>query len=131
MQNCLKLIKLSHTRLLLLSIVLLLGIWSCSSQKNTFVSRNYHNLTSYYNYYYNAYDNYKNGTQRAEKGINFNYTLNLPVLLIGESQVPGIVSGDMERTLNKCTMLLARHSITVKPARKKYIKPQGKGVYEP
>lgn len=119
MQNCLKLIKLSHTRLLLLSIVLLLGIWSCSSQKNTFVSRNYHNLTSYYNYYYNAYDNYKNGTQRAEKGINFNYTLNLPVLLIGESQVPGIVSGDMERTLNKCTMLLARHSITVKPARKK------------
>lgn len=105
--------------MLLLSIVLLLGIWSCSSQKNTFVSRNYHNLTSYYNYYYNAYDSYKNGIQRAERSINFNYTLNLPVLLIGESQVPGIVSGDMERTLNKCTMLLARHSITVKPTRKK------------
>lgn len=119
MQNCRKLIKLSHTRLLVLSIALLLGIWSCSSQKNTFMSRSYHNLTSYYNYYYNAYDSYKNGIQRAEKGINYNYTLNLPVLLIGESQVPGIVSGDMERTLNKCTMLLARHSITVKPARKK------------
>ncbi|HDP74951.1 MAG TPA: tetratricopeptide repeat protein [Bacteroidales bacterium] len=119
MQNCRKLIKLSHARLILLSIVLLMGGWSCSSQKNTFMSRNYHNLTSYYNYYYNAYDNYKNGTLRAEKGINYNYTLNLPVLLIGESQVPGIVSGDMERTLNKCTMLLARHSITVKPARKK------------
>ena len=120
MQNCFELIKSSYTRLLLLlGIVLLLGVWSCSTQKNTFVSRNYHNLTSFYNYYYNAYDSYKSGTYKAEKGINYNYTLPLPVLLIGESQVPGIVSSDMERTLNKCTMLLARHSITVKPARTK------------
>ncbi len=92
---------------------------SCSTQKNTFLSRNYHNLTSYYNYYYNAYDSYRNGTAKAEKNINFNYTLVLPVLLIGESQTPAMVSSDMERTLNKCTMLLARHSITIKPARKK------------
>lgn len=92
---------------------------ACSTQKNTFVSRNYHNLTSYYNYYYNAYNSYKNGTDKVDKNINFNYTLPLPVLLIGESQVPEIVSADMERTLNKCTMLLARHSITVKPERKK------------
>ena len=120
MQNCFKLtghIKTLFARFL--GIILILVSWSCSTQKNTFVSRNYHNLTSYYNYYYNAYDSYRNGIKRVEKDISYNYTLILPVLLIGESQVPGMVSGDMERTLNKCTMLLARHSMTVRPARKK------------
>lgn len=113
-------IELLKSRIALTAIIALPVIMlSCSTQKNTFMSRNYHNLTSYYNYYYNAYDSYRNGTGKAEKNINFNYTLVLPVLLIGESQTPAMISSDMERTLNKCTMLLARHSITVKPARKK------------
>ena len=98
----------------MLAIVLV----SCSTQKNTFMSRNYHNLTSYYNYYYNAYDSYRNGERRVSKDYKYNYTLPLPMLLFGERGVSDMVSSDMERTLNKCTALLAKHSITVKPKRK-------------
>lgn len=119
MINKIKLGKSHFFRLAFAITAAVLISFSCSTQKNTFVSRSFHNITSYYNYYYNAYDSYKSGIQRAENNINFNYTLPLPVLLIGESQVPGIVSSNMERTLNKCTMLLARHSITVKPKRTK------------
>ncbi|NLI88728.1 MAG: tetratricopeptide repeat protein, partial [Bacteroidales bacterium] len=82
------------------------------------MSRNYHNLTSYYNYYYNAYDSYRNGERRVYKDFKYNYTLPLPMLLFGERGVSDMVSSDMERTLNKCTALLAKHSITVKPKRK-------------
>ncbi len=98
--------------------MLTLVLASCSTQKNTFMSRNYHNLTSYYNYYYNAYDSYRNGERRVYKDFKYNYTLPLPMLLFGERGVSDMVSSDMERTLNKCTALLAKHSITVKPKRK-------------
>ncbi len=97
----------------------LLGLTSCSSKKNTTASRAYHNLTAYYNYYYNAYDSYKSGIKRAETSYKFNYTLPLPMLLVGDEQVTGTVSGDMDRTIMKCTALIGRHSITVKPQRKK------------
>lgn len=104
---------------ILLLILFLLGIGACSSKKNTTMSRAYHNLTSYYNYYYNAYDSYKAGIKRAEAAYKYNYTLTLPMLLVGDEQVTGTVSGDMDRTINKCTMLIKKHSITVKPQRKK------------
>lgn len=100
-------------------VIILLGLTSCSSKKNTTASRAYHNLTAYYNYYYNAYDSYKTGIKRAETGYQYNYTLPLPMLLVGDDQVSGSVSGDMDRTINKCTALINRHSITIKPQRKK------------
>ena len=91
---------------------------SCSTKKNTTVSRTFHNLTSYYNYYFNAYESYKSGIKHAEKNYAYNYTLQLPVLLLGEQSVNQSVSSDMERTIAKCTALLSKHSITVKPKRK-------------
>lgn len=108
----------------------LLGLTSCSSKKNTTASRAYHNLTAYYNYYYNAYDSYKSGIKRAETSYKFNYTLPLPMLIVGDEQVTGTVSGDMDRTIMKCTALIGRHSITVKPQRKKgLIKGKEKEFY--
>ncbi|MGE0078949.1 MAG: tetratricopeptide repeat protein [Bacteroidales bacterium] len=83
------------------------------------MSRAFHNLTAYYNFYFNAYDSYKSGIKRAESNYKFNYTLPLPMLLVGDEQVTGTVSGDMDRTINKCTMLIHKHSITIKPQRKK------------
>jgi hypothetical protein len=83
------------------------------------MSRTFHNITAYYNYYYNAYDSYKNGIKRAESGYKYNYTLPLPMLLVGDDQTKSTVTGDMDRTINKCTALINKHSITIKPQRKK------------
>lgn len=91
---------------------------SCSTKKNTTVSRAFHNLTSYYNYYFNAYESYRKGIVEAEKSFGYNYTLPLPVLLIGQGNTAQLVTSDMSRTINKCTMLISKHSITVKPKRK-------------
>lgn len=104
-------------KFLVLSIFL--GLTACSSKKNTTASRAYHNLTAYYNYYYNAYDSYKSGINRADAAYQYNYTLPLPMLLVGDDQVSGSVIGEMDRAINKCTALINRHSITIKPQRKK------------
>lgn len=82
------------------------------------VSRGYHNVTAYYNYYFNAYDSYKNSLQKVNETYKYNFTAPLPVLLIGDNQIPGIVGGDMDRAIKKCTDLLRKHSITVKPERR-------------
>ncbi|MCB8963772.1 MAG: tetratricopeptide repeat protein [Bacteroidales bacterium] len=100
-------------------MLFLVGMASCSSKKNTTASRAYHNITAYYNYYHNARSSYKSGIKRAETDYKYNYTLTLPMLLEGNEQTAGTVSGDMDRAINKCTALIHRHSITVKPQRKK------------
>lgn len=103
------------------SALILLALTSCSSKKNTVVSRGYHHLTAYYNYYYNAHESYKRSIRRAEETYKYNFTMPLPVLLIGDSQVTGIVGGDMDRAIKKSVDLISKHSITVKPERKRGI----------
>lgn len=93
------------------------------------VSRSYHYITSYYNYYFNAYDSYKSGIARSENSFKYNFTLPLPVILIGDQQVTGMISGDMDRAITKATNLITKHSITVKPERKKGASAKEKQFY--
>jgi len=112
------------------SIFALLIIFSCSTKKNTVVSREYHNLTSYYNYYFNAYESYKKSLRKVDETYKYNFSAPLPVLLIGDNQVTGIVGGDMDRAIKKSTDLIRKHSITVKPERGKgVLTPKEKGFY--
>lgn len=85
------------------------------------MSRSYHYVTAYYNYYFNGFESYKKGIKRSEDNFKYNFTLPIPVLLFGEQQVTGMVGGDMDRAITKATNLINKHSITVKPERKKGI----------
>jgi tetratricopeptide (TPR) repeat protein len=82
------------------------------------VSREYHDITSYYNYYFNAYESYQRSLVRVDETYKYNFSYPLPVLLIGESDVSVVVGGDMDRAIKKSTDLISKHSITVKPDRK-------------
>ncbi|NVO10238.1 MAG: tetratricopeptide repeat protein [Bacteroidales bacterium] len=101
-----------------LCVLVILVLFSCSTKKNTLVRRSFHELTSYYNYYFNAYESYKRSLRRVDETYKYNYTFPLPVLLLGNSDVNGMVGGDMDRAIKKSTDLITKHSITVKPARK-------------
>jgi tetratricopeptide (TPR) repeat protein len=112
--------KNSPNRYLYIAFVLVaVVIGGCSTQKNTSVSRAYHNLTSRYNYFFNAKESFNNGIKQAEESFNYNYTFPLPVLLFGKPQVVSMVGGDMDRAITKCTDMISHHSITVKPERKR------------
>jgi hypothetical protein len=92
--------KNSPNRYLYIAFVLVaVVIGGCSTQKNTSVSRAYHNLTSRYNYFFNAKESFNNGIKQAEESFNFNYTFPLPVLLFGKPQVVSMVGGDMDRAI--------------------------------
>ncbi len=104
--------------LVLLAVIGLLFVSSCSNQKNTFVSRKYHSLTTQYNVYFNGKESFKEGELRMNEGFQENYTNLLPVFKYQNAEARALALPYMERVLDKATKAIKNHSITRKPKRK-------------
>ena len=91
----------------------------CSTEKNTGVTRTYHNVTTRYNVLFNARESYKSGVRKAMQSKQDDYTIMLPIFLYGDEAVAQSVSGDMEAAAKKATKAVNLHSIKVKPKVKK------------
>ncbi|MBS2210236.1 tetratricopeptide repeat protein [Carboxylicivirga mesophila] len=102
-----------------ISIILtLLLVWSCSTKKNTWVSRNYHNLTAYYNVYYNGREAFKNGDKAIIEAYQNDYSNILPVFESSDPDAATVATGDMDRAIEKGQKLIKKHSITAKPKKR-------------
>lgn len=88
-------------------------------KKNTWVMRTYHNVTAYYNVYFNANDSYSEGAKKAAKDYPFDYMQVLPIFPFEAKEIPAMVTAEMARTLEKADKTIRKHSITVKPEIKK------------
>ena len=106
---------------ILLAVVLTFGIIlaSCSVENNTGATRNFHNLTSHYNIYFNGYESYKSGLIRAEAAIVDNYTKILPLFYYENEAIRQGISPQMQRAIDKASKVATFHSITAKPKVKK------------
>lgn len=102
--------------LLFVLSALLLG---CSTQKNTLMSRTYHNLTARYNYRFNAKESYNESVKKYSKEFPFAYSSLLPVFLFADKQAPSKTAEGMDRAILKSGMLIKYHSITAKPTNAK------------
>ncbi|MEN8229010.1 MAG: tetratricopeptide repeat protein [Bacteroidota bacterium] len=96
-------------------LIFFYGLVSCSVEKNTSLSRNYHNLTSHYNIYFNGNESYKRGKEKAAQTIKNDYNQILALFLYEDEGVNSAVSGDMKRAIDKATKVITFHSITAKP----------------
>jgi len=112
-------VRINRHYKIFLAVFLLVFLSSCSVKKNTLRSRAYHNLTSYYNIYYNAYDSYKGGIKRIDKSFQFNFDDFLPIFYYSDAEATASVSSDMDRVIRKSSKLITRHSIKSKPKKKK------------
>ncbi|HPH15984.1 MAG TPA: tetratricopeptide repeat protein, partial [Bacteroidales bacterium] len=110
-------------QILYITLISLVSI-ACTTQKNTVVTRSYHNLTSRYNIYFNAREAFKSGMQNIEKSYKEPYNNILPVFYYAQKDNLQAASSDLDRTLLKCTKLIKEHSITVKPAQKRPLTTQ-------
>ncbi len=98
-----------------ISIVLLaILIVSCSTKKNTILTRAYHNVTSKYNIYFNGYESYKKGMQKIKK-LPDDYTGILPLYQGGTTDAASAVQSEMDRAIRKSDKVINLHSLTVKP----------------
>lgn len=92
-----------------------LFLFSCSVEKNTGATRNFHNLTSHYNIYFNASESYKQGLNRARESFTDDYTDILPLFFYEDEPTQQSIAPQMKRAIDKCTKVITFHSITAKP----------------
>jgi len=109
--------KFSNKFLLFLLLVLVSG--GCSTEKNTAVTRAYHNLTSHYNIYFNGNESIKAGLERLDQSVDDDFTKILPVYKSSMTGTERIASSEMENAIQKASKLIKIHSITEKPKRRK------------
>ncbi len=99
-----------------IAIPFLIGLitWSCSTQKNTFMNRNYHSITTKYNGYFNARESYRNALKRLDDLHEDNYEDVLSIFRYGSSQQRSGVSGNMQITYEKASTAIRRHSMNIR-----------------
>lgn len=105
-------------RILSIFLALIILNQSCSTKKNTTITRSYHNLTLYYNVYFNGKDALKTGIKKIDDGYKDNYSLILPVFKFSDNEAIRTAYGDMNRVIEKGSKGIRKHSIRVKPKRK-------------
>lgn len=103
----------------LASFILIVFLASCSTEKNTMMSRNYHNLTAYYNVYFNGREAYRSGMNRIEMSYVDDYSRRLEVFKYGDEAISKTIYPDMDKSIAKASKMIKQHSITKKPKRKK------------
>lgn len=97
-----------------LAIVAIASLVACSTTKNTWVTRSYHNLTSRYNGYFYAKESMKDAADKVEKSYLDDYTQILPVFRIPNTPESKGCYTDLEKAIKKATLVIERHAITNK-----------------
>lgn len=94
------------------AFILLVALISCSTKKNTFSRRLYHNITSHYNVYFNGKESLNEGTLQLLDGVKDNYTKVLPVFNFGTKQEAMQLNQTMDRAIQKASLTIQKHSMT-------------------
>ena len=94
---------------------------SCSSLKNTSVTRFYHSATARFNTLHNGRMAFEEGVDAQNKGHVDNYTELLPMFIVANKKTAGIGKGNFETAIEKSQKAIKKHSIKRKPK-----KPSGK-----
>lgn len=94
------------------AIVLVFIILSaCSTKKNTWSRRTYHNLTSHYNVYWNGNESLKTGIAELRKNAVDDYSKVLPVFYYGSKSDAQRQYPAMDRAIQKASISVQRHSM--------------------
>ncbi len=103
-----------------MAISLLLFINSCSTKKNTWTRRAYHNVTCHYNVYWNGMVSLDEGISLLQEKVVDDYNKVLRVANYGTKADATIVNPKMDRTIKKASIGIQRHSMSF--GGKEYVK---------
>jgi tetratricopeptide (TPR) repeat protein len=87
---------------------------SCSTKKNTFTRRAYHNLTTHYDIYWNGNESLKAGRNALKESAVDNYNIILTVYNFGTPDEARKTYSSMDRAIEKAGVAIPRHSLYFK-----------------
>lgn len=99
---------------------LLLGalLWGCSTQKDKWVNRKYHEITAHYNGYFNGNESYNLGVKNLTLNTIEDFDRILPVYIIGEQKDAQAIFSYMDKAIAKSTKVIRSHSMYIKKQEK-------------
>lgn len=100
--------------LLLPLVAAMLIIQSCSTKKNTFTRRIYHNLTTHYNVFWNGRESLESGIEDLDKNKKDNYNYILRPNNYGTADEARKIYSKMDRAIEKGTKGIQKHSMHFK-----------------
>ncbi len=107
--------KLQRLLVALLAVALLV---SCSTKKNTAGARFYHSFASRFNILYNGQVAYAEGLEQQQRGNQDDYTRLLPMDIVQNKSTAQLGKGSYETAITKCEKAIKLHSIKKRPISK-------------
>jgi tetratricopeptide (TPR) repeat protein len=98
--------------------VVLTIFFSCSTKKNSWWTRNYHNFATKYNVKFNAQTQFDEGVNLLKTNHKDDYSSLLPMFPAVNSETGGAISSQMNTTIEKCRKAIKLHSIRKKPTKR-------------
>jgi len=100
-------------------VVVLFFLAACTTEKNTTVSRAYHNVTAHYNVYFNGKESLRTGVEKIDNSVEDDFSKVLPLFKSSNPTTAKAANSEMENAILKGSKLIQSHSITKKPKRRK------------
>ncbi len=86
-------------------------IQSCSTHKNTWTRRTYHNVTARYNAYWNGNQAYMQGRQQIIDAHEDNFDQIIPVFRLADEVAAQSATPQMNRAIDKAAKVIREHSM--------------------
>ena len=100
--------KIFSVLAILLAIMVLAA---CSTKKNKWNRRVWHNMTSHYNVWWNGNQSMKEGEKTLRDNVKDDYTKTLPVFNYGTKENALALNQPMDRTIEKDAICVQKHSM--------------------
>ena len=84
---------------------------SCSTKKNTLVSRGFHNLTARYNGYYYSCENINEGVYKIEKNNKDDFEKTLPIFIYPNPDKAKLTFAEFDLAIKKSSLCIQKHAI--------------------
>lgn len=108
---------LKLTSLLFIGSAILLSISSCTTEKNTWLTRTFHNTCAHYNGYFWGKLAYEDGIKTLNENHKEDYTDIIPVYVYPDQSESGAIYPDMSRAIRKADTMIQKHTITTRAKR--------------
>lgn len=96
----------------LMLIISAVMLFSCSTEKDTYLNKKFHNTTAHYNVWWNGNESLKEAIAELNDKVADDYTKILPVYRLGDKQEALTVAPKLDRAIEKGTKGVQKHSMT-------------------
>ena len=94
-----------------MTLLIFIICFSCSTEKDTFLNKAYHNTTAKFNGYFNANEIIKEAMLQYKLGKKENYNEILPVFHYANKEESKALYPAMDTAVAKCEVVISRHSM--------------------